>query len=54
MIQNLKLCGGPHGVAAAEAEAGVVDGAVVVIVWEFWVKKYGTINSAIGPNLITC
>ena len=41
----LKLFGGPHGVAAAEAEAFVVDGVVTAVVREIWVTRYRNIIS---------
>ena len=39
----LKLLGGPHGVAAAEAEAFVVDGVVTAVVLDICVTKYKNI-----------
>ena len=44
----LKLSGGPGGVATADAEARVVDGAVAPIAWEIWVTKYSNMNSSNG------
>ena len=41
----LKLFEGPGGVAPADAEARVVDGAVAPIVWEIWVTRYSNMNS---------
>ena len=42
-VFHLKLLGGPHGVAAAEAEACEVDGVVTAVVLEIWVTKYRNI-----------
>ena len=41
----LKLSGGPGGVATADAEARVVDGAVTATGWEFWVTRCSNMNS---------
>ena len=42
----LNLFGGPCGVAPADAEARVVDGAVAPIVWEIWVTRCSIMNSS--------
>ena len=44
----LKLSGEKGGVATADAEAKVVDGAVAPIAWVIWVTKYTNINSSNG------